>query len=437
MKHRRPFYAAVVLIAAALLSCQTVEKGYEEPRPLGVPEKITRAVKTDPRENLPLLINYIKKNSQSESEAFRYAHDWVAVNVAYDMAVFNGEAERVDDPYEVISYGKSVCEGYSRLLKLLCEKLDIECEYVRGYVRGFEHDGSEEAEMGEPGPMHAWNAVKLEGRWKLVDVTWNSDIAGDEKNWAPRYSQTYYLIPPEQFIHTHFPREEKWQLLDEPVSFEEFKTRPILSPSFFQYGLHHTERYEGITRIDNGKHSLQVYVPSDAVIMGILTRNSEPQENFTQGYDFITADATGLHTIDIRFPGAGKYSLFLLVKESSSEGDYDHAATYYFEVEETSPDVRPFPEIYRRFVEHRIRNLSPDYRDLEGGEKVEFSFATDVRGKYALIVSDEGTHQGTYEFSKNSDTGRYEAEINARGDTVFFAVREDGRYRTLAKYAVK
>ncbi|MFW5769491.1 MAG: transglutaminase domain-containing protein, partial [Spirochaetota bacterium] len=213
MKHRQYFFAAAVLIAAALLSCQTVEKEYEEPRPLGVPDEITRVVKEDPRENLQRLINYIKENSQSESEAFRYAHDWVAVNVAYDMAVFNGEAERVDDPYEVISYGKTVCEGYSRLLKLLCEKLGIECEYVLGYVREFEYDSSEEAEMDGPRPAHAWNAVKLEGRWKLVDVTYNSDIASDEKNYIPRYSQTYYLIPPEQFIHTHFPMEEKWQLL--------------------------------------------------------------------------------------------------------------------------------------------------------------------------------------------------------------------------------
>ncbi|MFP4563979.1 MAG: transglutaminase domain-containing protein [Spirochaetia bacterium] len=436
MKHRQYFFAAAVLIAAALLSCQTVEKEYEEPRPLGVPDEITRVVKEDPRENLQRLINYIKENSQSESEAFRYAHDWVAVNVAYDMAVFNGEAERVDDPYEVISYGKTVCEGYSRLLKLLCEKLGIECEYVLGYVREFEYDSSEEAEMDGPRPAHAWNAVKLEGRWKLVDVTYNSDIASDEKNYIPRYSQTYYLIPPEQFIHTHFPMEEKWQLLEEPLSFEEFKSLPYLSPSFFHYGLEQVERYEKVAPADEGTRTIRIAVPSEADINVYLHHLQKSREILIQGFDLITADATGLHTIDIRFPGAGKYSFSLVVKDSRSEGPYHFAAIYFFEVEEASPDVRPFPKVYRRFVEHRIRDLSPDYRDLEGGKKVEFSFATDVRGKYALIVSDEGTHQGTYEFSKNA-AGRYEAEISARGDTVYFAVREDGQYRTLATYAVK
>lgn len=57
-----------------------------------------------------------------------------------------------------------VCDGYSRAFKVLCDKLDIPCVLENGYAKtGPESEGT----------FHMWNAVKIDGQWYGVDVTWN------------------------------------------------------------------------------------------------------------------------------------------------------------------------------------------------------------------------------------------------------------------------
>ena len=58
----------------------------------------------------------------------------------------------------------TVCAGYARSFKVLCEQYNIPCIYVVGY--GINNSGSGEA--------HAWNYVKMDdGNWYAVDATWD------------------------------------------------------------------------------------------------------------------------------------------------------------------------------------------------------------------------------------------------------------------------
>jgi hypothetical protein len=68
--------------------------------------------------------------------------------------------------------GKSVCEGYARAFKFLCDAISIPCVVVRGpAISPF---GGEE--------LHAWNIVKLKGGFYHVDATWDS-CQGDIENF--------------------------------------------------------------------------------------------------------------------------------------------------------------------------------------------------------------------------------------------------------------
>ena len=58
----------------------------------------------------------------------------------------------------------TVCAGYAKSFKILCDQYNIPCVYVSGY--GVNNDGN-----GEP---HAWDYVKMDdGKWYGVDVTWD------------------------------------------------------------------------------------------------------------------------------------------------------------------------------------------------------------------------------------------------------------------------
>lgn len=58
--------------------------------------------------------------------------------------------------------GKSMCSGYSEILRNVMSEVDIECIYING-------DGKDK------GGAHAWNQVKLDGQWYNVDLTNDRD----------------------------------------------------------------------------------------------------------------------------------------------------------------------------------------------------------------------------------------------------------------------
>ncbi len=64
----------------------------------------------------------------------------------------------------------TVCDGYSKAFKMLCDENNIPCIIIVGYA-------------GNVG--HAWNYVKMNGRWYATDITWDdldnsSSVCSDE-----------------------------------------------------------------------------------------------------------------------------------------------------------------------------------------------------------------------------------------------------------------
>ena len=68
--------------------------------------------------------------------------------------------------------GKSVCEGYSKAFKYLCDAIKLPCAVVFGSAIA-PHGGDE---------LHAWNIIRAKGVCYHVDVTWDSCL-----NDAPHY----------------------------------------------------------------------------------------------------------------------------------------------------------------------------------------------------------------------------------------------------------
>lgn len=62
---------------------------------------------------------------------------------------------------------KVVCAGYAMLFSTLVREAGLESVYVNGYV-------------GDTS-LHAWNMVKVDGEWAVVDTTWNDSSAEPNK----------------------------------------------------------------------------------------------------------------------------------------------------------------------------------------------------------------------------------------------------------------
>lgn len=78
---------------------------------------------------------------------------------------------------------EGVCEGFSQLYKLLMDMLDVECITVLG---GYDKFGT-----------HMWNCVKIDGKWRHVDVTGDMNISDGN------IERKYFLMTTDEIMEDH------------------------------------------------------------------------------------------------------------------------------------------------------------------------------------------------------------------------------------------
>jgi transglutaminase/protease-like cytokinesis protein 3 len=166
-----------------------------------------------------VLARTITQNSTTDSEKAEAIFYWIANHISYDHELHNSTAlqKKIYTSEEnvikhVLARKKALCGGYAFLFKELCERVGITSEVIHGYSKKYtRRSGS------NPRVDHSWNAVKLNGKWQLLDVNW----AVSQKVNA-KINTYWYLTRPEHFIYTHFPQDPKWTLLKHPPSRADF-----------------------------------------------------------------------------------------------------------------------------------------------------------------------------------------------------------------------
>src|SRR5208283_1618387 len=86
---------------------------------------------------------------------------------------------------------------------------------------------------------HAWNAIKIDGRWRLFDSTWGggygTGIHGKLVT-VKRFNDFWFDTDPKAFIFSHLPEEAKWQLNEVSISKSQFEKFPFAEDGYFEMG---------------------------------------------------------------------------------------------------------------------------------------------------------------------------------------------------------
>lgn len=173
---------------------------------------------------------YIAEHVSDPFARVKALHDYAADRIAYDVPALSLPHIPVEDAEAdtVFKTRKAVCAGYADLLVQLGKASGDTIAYVTGDAR------SQDAPLeGQP---HAWNAAKIEGRWYLLDPTWDAGTV-DGDTFTKRYTTDYLFAPVDAFVITHFPDDAGWQLVASPIDRAEFFRRPVVSPTFVARGL--------------------------------------------------------------------------------------------------------------------------------------------------------------------------------------------------------
>ena len=92
------------------------------------------------------------KGLKTEKEKFNSIYDWIRKNIKYEL----GD----NRPYAVFKNKQAVCQGYADLLKVMCHTQHISAFVTNGFLN-----------MGRVWGGHAWNYVRVDGKWIVADPT--------------------------------------------------------------------------------------------------------------------------------------------------------------------------------------------------------------------------------------------------------------------------
>ena len=245
----------------------------------------------------------LQERFPSETDRARAVHDYIATRVAYDVVSLQPGKRAPQDADTVFRTRLGVCAGYANLFVALARAAGLEAVYLVGKSR--------DEEGGLSGSGHAWNAVRLDGAWHLVDVTWDAGGLG-EKGFEADFDTAYLFTPPEIFRVTHLPEEDGWQLATPAMGRGEFTRVPMLRPSFFAAGLALLSPARSqVDTVDEVK--LTVRNPRGQHLIVEVQAEGAPQRCAVTGREELVATC--------RFPAPGRYELRLFHNDEPY-GDY-------------------------------------------------------------------------------------------------------------------
>ncbi|MDD4093725.1 MAG: transglutaminase domain-containing protein, partial [Methanothrix sp.] len=203
------------------------------------------------------LATYLIEPAANDREKARAIFRWICENIDYNVDVFFSGKAGSTNSTDVLKSRKSVCYGYSDLFLALAKEAGLEARRIKGYGKGYGYQPG----TNFTGPSnHAWNAVRINGSWYLVDSTWGAGYVSGDGKYVRHFDDHFFMTPPSQFVFNHFPEEEQWQLLDEPLSKPEFEGLVYLEPDFFGLGLMLGEEKNGTIQA-GGDVNVSIYAP--------------------------------------------------------------------------------------------------------------------------------------------------------------------------------
>lgn len=166
----------------------------------------------------------ITKDARSDEDKISAIYKWITANISYDNELrlsaklqkeFYTSEENV--MRKVLDRKMALCGGFAFLFKSLCEDVGVTAAVIHGFTKNYSGKIQQDKK-----PNHTWNAVKLNGKWQLLDITWA--ISYGSKNNPDDF---WFLTKPSNYILSHYPEERKWTLLEMPMSYSEFQNNTV------------------------------------------------------------------------------------------------------------------------------------------------------------------------------------------------------------------
>lgn len=256
-----------------------------------------------------------------------------------------------------------------------CYRLaDIPCVIINGMTKSAMYELG--GEVDRTSMASQWNAVYVEGEWRIVDCFWAS-VCVDERNSIDRVELTkknrlkrvmedgegpvpfndfYFLVDPEQLLWTHLPDEPAWQLVKSTITEKEFQER-----AYVREQLHILDM-----EIGNNCKNCILYTEGDPVDivftlpksegrfykfayslsqmkMEVMNGEEKPVDLLLERFVFFEHTEEQVQ-FTIRLPVTGMFQFDIFAVDVQHSKSYKLLCTYLIQCDGKSDSILPFPD---------------------------------------------------------------------------------------------
>lgn len=253
---------------------------------------------------------------------------------------------------------------------------NIPCVVINGVSKhGFYEVGDE---IRKETLASKWNAVFLNGEWRLIDPFWahtsisygqyRDQISVDEEgqitlstelgdtDGEPRpVNEFFFLCDPDKFIWTHFPDDDQWQLLDNPITVERFQEQPYLREYYHEMGLSVSKEFPDtnncVLRPDGRPCKICFDLPKDRgadlefkFSLTELDVDENTDTSDIEKYVMMSKSNTKLQ-FGVSFPFIGRFRLDVYGTEKYNNQEFNLIFSYLIHCGVPVKDFKGFPEV--------------------------------------------------------------------------------------------
>ncbi|MGA2548358.1 MAG: transglutaminase domain-containing protein [Rectinemataceae bacterium] len=409
---------------------KSIEKFKNSPldmRVQNIPLSIKSWISISPEKYLEPLVKTLLAGVYDPFEKVKLIHDWIADNIRYNFEGFLSGKLGDNSWAGVLKSGRSVCAGYANLFGRMCELGGIVSKEISGFSRGYGYDPFTESIRES---NHAWNAVRILGKWYLVDVTWDSGYINYFKQNVKDYSPEYLFADPMQFLYSHFPERAEDQLLNNPISWEDFSHLPDLDRAFFDYGLGLPNDLSGGVMKASDSCRIDISCPNSVLLDAVIFDDkSKPIE----GAGFIIRQKSTA-SILASFPISGKYRIVLFARKVGAKSTrFDSAMSIAVDYSGIAQTMPAYPLIYGSYYDLGCNLIAPLGGVIAAGSRLDFSIR--IPGVRELGY-DSG--KGITRLQTDADgVFSYSGQLPDIKKFEVFALDKNGRWIGILKYIVR
>lgn len=163
----------------------------------------------------------------------------------------------------------------------------------------------------------------------------------------------FFFIPdPHHLIATHLPDDPQWQLLDTPITFQQFEDSVYMRDRFFQLDLSIADEHlrSGVQKTVGGHAVISLHMPAarstkyDFRYLLFKSRHSTSDSQIPYERFVMYQKKTDLLSYTARFPVTGRFKLDVFGLEVGKHESYDLICSYLIDCTDADKKATLLPD---------------------------------------------------------------------------------------------